>query len=906
MDYRETVLLPKTEFPMRAGLPEREPQWLRYWQEGGLYEAGLRHREGREPFILHDGPPYANGDIHIGTAVNKVLKDTVTRYMTMQGHPSPYVPGWDTHGLPIEMLALKEMRRDRHALDDLSLREACRSFALRHIGKMAEQFQRLGVLGDWEHPYVTLDPVYEAQELRVFGEMYARGLVYKGFKSVHWCPVDETALAEAEIEYKDVESPSIYVSFPVVAAPLAQDLLGAGLVIWTTTPWTLPANEAVALHPELLYGLYESAHGRLVLAVAAEERLRGALGLQAKLRDVPAAELEGARLGHPVFDRDVPVVFGGHVEAGEGTGAVHTAPGHGEEDFEMGRRYGLPVTVPVDDHGVFNELAGPFQGLRYDEAQPRILDHVRERGRLLRSETIRHQYPHCWRCHGPVLFRATEQWFGSVEAIREQILAATAKVRWVPEWGEARLRQMTAERADWCISRQRVWGVPIPAFYCEGCGEVLVTPETVARVADLVEREGADAWWRTPAEELLPAGQSCPKCGGGAFRKEHDILDVWFDSGSSHAAVLMTRPELRWPADLYLEGPDQFRGWFNSSLTTAVATRGEPPYRAVLCHGFVVDGEGRKMSKSLGNVVAPGQVLDRYGADILRLWATSADFTSDVHVNQEILGQVAEGYRKIRNTWRFLLGNLADFDPGRDLVAPEDLTGLEAYMRGRLGRLIEASERAYGQYQYQAIYYHVLNFCAVDLSSLYLDVRKDLLYCGGRDDPARRGAQSFIWHAASVLARLLAPILCFTSEEVWSYLPGGRAESWSVHLTDFPRAEDYPLDPDLDARLTSLLDLRDLALKALETARADRRVTKSTDAALLLRVPEGAQLDVARAESDLLADLCIVSSVRVEAAPGEPEVRVEPAAAPRCERCWLHRDDVEDGLCGRCRAVVTA
>ena len=902
MDYRETILLPKTEFPMRANLPEREPEWLGYWQERDLYRAGLELRAGGEPFILHDGPPYANGDIHMGTAINKVLKDTVTRFHTMRGRPSPYVPGWDTHGLPIEMLALREMKRDRHSLDDLALRQACRAFAERHIGQMTEQFKRLGVLGDWENPYITMNPVYEAQELRVFGKMYARGLVYKGFKSVHWCPVDETALAEAEIEYKDVSSPSIYVSFPIETAAAAPDLVGAGLVIWTTTPWTLPANEGVALHPDLVYGLYESEHGPLIVALAAEERLRAVLGLGSRVREVPAKELAGAMLGHPVFDRRVPVVFGEHVAAEEGTGAVHTAPGHGEEDFEMGRRYGLPVTVPVDDHGIFNELAGPFQGLRYDEAQPQILAFVRERGRLLQSGEIRHQYPHCWRCRGPVLFRATEQWFGSVEAIRQEILNATEKVEWVPDWGEARMRQMTGERADWCISRQRAWGVPIPAFYCEDCGEVLVTTETVGRVADLVEVGGADIWWHKQAEELLPPGQHCGKCGGGRFRKESDILDVWFDSGSSHAAVLMTRPELRWPADLYLEGPDQFRGWFNSSLTTAVATEGQPPYRTVLCHGFVVDGDGRKMSKSLGNVVRPSEILGRFGADILRLWATSADFTSDVHVNQEILQQVAEGYRKIRNTWRFLLGNLQDFDPRHDMVPLTELGGLEAYMRGRLGRLIETCERAYESYQYQAIYYHGLNFCSVDLSSLYLDVRKDLLYCGAKDDPQRRAAQTLIWHAASALARIFAPILAFTAEEVWSYLPGGRESTWSVHLADFPRAEEYPVDAEVEKRFAGLLELRDDGLKALELARAGRRIGKSTDADLTFRLPDGELRSLAERERDLLAELCIVSHVAL--LDGERSVEVAASAAPRCERCWQHREDVADDLCGRCRSVV--
>ena len=903
MDYRDTLQLPKTDFPMRANLPEREPIFLNYWEENGLYEAGLRERAGREPFVLHDGPPYANGNIHIGTSLNKVLKDTVSRYMTMRGRPSPYVPGWDTHGLPIERKALEELRRDRHALDPLTLRRACRDFALRHIEVMTGQFQRLGVIGDWAHPYISLDPQYEAAELRVFGEMYERGLVYKGFRSVHWCPVDETALADAEIEYKEHTSPSIYVLFPVAEAGGAEEVAGAGVVIWTTTPWTMPANEAVALHPDLEYGVYESPHGPLVLAVAAKERMEKLLSLGRELARVPARRLAGVKMLHPVFDRKtVPIVFGGHVSSEDGTGAVHTAPGHGEEDFQVGREYGLPVTVPVDDQGNFTELAGPFAGQRYEQANPAIVAYLKERGRLLHAGEIRHQYPHCWRCHGPVLFRATEQWFGSVSAIREEILAAIAQVSWVPEWGEVRMRQMTQDRQDWCISRQRVWGLPIPAFYCEGCGDVLVTRQTVSHVADLVAQHGADVWWERSAQELLPPGTTCPKCGGKEFRKETDILDVWFDSGSSHAAVL-GREGLHWPADLYLEGADQFRGWFNSSLTTAVALHGRPPYREVLVHGFVVDGEGRKMSKSLQNAVSPEAVLRQYGADVLRLWATSADYTADIHLTPEILQQVAEGYRKIRNTWRFLLGNLHDFDPKTDAVPLAEFTGLEAYMRGRLGELVATVRRAYDSYGYQGIYYHGLNFCAVDLSSLYLDVRKDLLYCGRADDPARRAAQTFLWHAASVLARLFAPILAFTAEEVWEYLPGGRDTHWSVHLADFPEAEDYPRDERAARSYEELLHLRDDALKALEEARAEKRIGKPSDARLRLTLPEGPLLALAQEHRAALEELCIVSALDI--AQGERAVAVEVDPAPRCERCWLHREDVdESGLCGRCREVL--
>ncbi len=903
LDYRETLLLPKTDFPMRANLPEREPLFLRYWQDGGLYEAGLREREGAEPFILHDGPPYANGNIHIGTSLNKVLKDVVSRFQTLKGRPSPYVPGWDTHGLPIERLALEDLRSDRHTLDPLALRRVCRDFAMRHIEVMTGQFQRLGVIGDWDHPYITLQPQYEAAELRVFGEMYERGLIYKGFRSVHWCPVDETALADAEIEYKEHVSPSIYVLFPVADTGGVKELDGAGVVIWTTTPWTMPANEAVALHPELEYGVYESPNGPLVIAVAARERMEKILSLGRELTRLPARRLSGVRMLHPIFDRQVPIVLGGHVSAEDGTGAVHTAPGHGEEDFQVGREYGLPVTVPVDDRGIFNELAGPFAGQRYDKANPAIVDYLRERGRLLSAGEIRHQYPHCWRCHGPVLFRATEQWFGSVSAIRGEILAAIDKVSWVPEWGEARMRQMTQDRQDWCISRQRVWGVPIPAFYCEGCDELLVNRETVRHVADLVAEHGADVWWERSARELLPEGTRCPKCGSHDLRKETDILDVWFDSGSSHAAVL-AREGLRRPADLYLEGADQFRGWFNSSLTTSIAVTGEPPYRQVLVHGFVVDGEGRKMSKSLRNAVSPEAVLGQYGADILRLWATSADYTSDIHLTPEILQQVAEGYRKIRNTWRFLLGNLADFDPAKDAVPLEELQGLEAYMRGRLGELVGVVERAYESYGYQGVYYHGLNFCAVDLSSLYLDVRKDLLYCARKDNPARRAAQTFLWHAASVIARLFAPILAYTAEEVWEHLPGARAQHWSVHLAAFPLAAEYAADAAVAARYAELLALRDDALKALEEARAAKRIGKPSDASLRLSLPEGPLLDLARAERQALEELCIVSSLEV--LEGERSVAVAVDPAPRCDRCWQHRPDVdEQGLCGRCRDVLT-
>ena len=922
MDYRETLNLPQTDFPMRANLPRREPEIQRRWDEMKLYQRLREARRGRPRFVLHDGPPYANGDIHVGTALNKILKDVVVRYASMAGYDAPYVPGWDTHGLPIERKALEVLGVDRRAIAPVELRNHCRAYALEQIENQRRQFRRLGVLGDWEHPYLTLEPEYEAKQVEVFGEMARRGYIYRSLYSVYWCPVDETALAEAEIEYREKTSPSIYVAFPVVDGR-GRLPAGARLVIWTTTPWTIPANLAIAVHPDARYVAVDTERGPLVVAEPLVERVLQAAGLEERGRTGPwtGAELEGVTYRHPLFDRTSPVVLAEHVTMEEGTGLVHTAPGHGQEDFEVGRRYGLPVLSPVDDRGRFTEEAGPFAGLFYADANPAITRALAEAGALLAEGTIRHQYAHCWRCRQPVIFRATTQWFASVEGFRQQALEAIEGVRWIPEWGRERIRNMVADRGDWCISRQRAWGVPIPVFYCEDCQRPVITDETIRAVADLFRREGSNAWFLREAREILPEGFRCPHCGSArGFRKETDIMDVWFDSGSSHAAVLETREELTWPADLYLEGSDQHRGWFQSSLLTAVATRGRAPYRAVLTHGFVVDGEGRKMSKSLGNVVDPQDVIQRYGADVLRLWAVSSDYRGDVRISEDILRQMAEVYRKIRNTLRFLLGNLGDFDPARDAVAYADLPELDRWALARLAQLVERVRKAYDEYQYHLLYHAIHNFCVLDLSAFYLDVLKDRLYASRRDEPARRAAQTVLYQLARTLTLLLAPVLCHTAEEVWSHLPRMQGDPDSVHLALMPEPPAGWRDEDLLARYELLLAVRDDVNRALEQARRQGVVEVAAQARVKLAPPPGEAARLLERYLEQLPELFLVSEVALVPAAEGPVtaggtavpglgVAVEASGHPRCARCWRYVPDVgadpgHPELCRRCAAVV--
>ncbi|MDI3327449.1 MAG: isoleucine--tRNA ligase [Alicyclobacillaceae bacterium] len=919
MDYSHTLNLPKTDFPMRGNLPKREPEIQRRWEELHLYQRVREKRRGRPKFVLHDGPPYANGDIHVGHALNKILKDIIVKFKSMDGFDAPYVPGWDTHGLPIEHAIIKSRNLNRHEIDVLEFREMCRQYALEFINRQREQFKRLGVRGDWENPYVTFDPAYEAAQVRVFGEMAKKGYIYKGLKPVYWCPSCETALAEAEIEYRDKVSPSMYVKFPVVDAKGTGSAEGASVLIWTTTPWTLPANQAVAVGPGISYVLAEVGSERWITA---KERLKAVLeeaGLDPAgvriLQAFAGTELEGWVLRHPFYaDRRVPVVLGDHVTLEAGTGAVHTAPGHGMEDYAVGLKYGLAIVAPVDDRGRFTEQAPPFEGQFYADANPAIADLLRREGALAAEGEIVHQYPHCWRCKNPVIFRATEQWFASIDQFRSELLEEIERVNWIPTWGKQRIHNMIADRQDWCISRQRVWGVPIPIFYCESCGETIIDDRTIEYVADLFAREGSQSWFAREAADLLPPGYRC-RCGGDRFRKETDIMDVWFDSGSSHMAVLEQRPELHWPADLYLEGSDQHRGWFNSSLSTAVAVKGRAPYRAVLTHGFLLDGEGRKMSKSLGNVVDPLDVMQRLGADILRLWVASVDYRSDVRVSEAILAQVAEVYRKIRNTFRFLLGNLYDFDPAQHRLPVEQLTEFDRWALDQLQRLIERTTEAYRNYEFHIVYHAVHNFCTVQMSAFYLDVLKDRLYCSRADDPLRRSAQTALYEILVTLAKLVAPIISHTADEVWSYIPGVREPS--VQLADWPAVRPEYKDDALARKWERILALRYEVAKGLEAARQQKVIGTGLGAAVeLWPSPEARAI---LSETPDLAQILIVSQVTVHGEGETPPedalqfegiaVRVSPAPGTKCERCWMvlptvGGDPSHPDLCPRCVEVV--
>lgn len=918
VNYRQTLQLPRTDFPMKANLSQREPEFLRRWEEERLYERlqELGKEENRPLFILHDGPPYANGDIHIGTAFNKILKDIVIRSHSMAGYRAPYVPGWDTHGLPIEHAIITRQKIDRHALDPVEFRRLCREYALHFVGVHREQFKRLGVWGDWDNPYLTLHPHYEARQIELFGEMARRGYIYRGLKPVYWCAYCETALAEAEIEYHDHRSPSVYFTFPVVDGKgiLPEGEGGAAVVAWTTTPWTIPANMAVALHPELTYVLVESQHGPLLLAEGLLQRVAKEAGVQfgGVLGRWTGAELEGIVTRHPLYQRSSPLVLGEHVTLEQGSGCVHTAPGHGLEDYEVGVRYGLEVFAPVTSDGRFTDEASPYGGMKLQEANAVIIEDLRRAGRLLAAGDVEHQYPHCWRCRNPVFFRATRQWFASVDGFRQEALRAIDEVQWIPRWGKDRIGNMVAGRSDWCISRQRVWGVPIPVFYCKDCGEHLIDDDTIAAVVALVREQGSDGWFRADAADILPAGKSCPHCGGTEFEKEKDIMDVWFDSGSSHAAVLEERPELRWPADMYLEGSDQHRGWFQSSLLTAVATRGEAPYRSVLTHGFVVDEQGRKMSKSLGNVVEPQKVVSQLGADILRLWAASVDYRGDVRISDNILAQLTEVYRRIRNTARFLLGNTYDFDPAKDAVPFAEMRAIDQWAVLRVRELARRARKAYAEYDYHLVFHQVQEFCAADMGGFYLDAVKDRLYCDGAASKERRSAQTALMEILVTLTKLIAPVLVFTADEIWQYLPASVRRQPSVHLTtwdDVSAASDD--EKAFMQRWERLLAVRRDVTKALETARTEKRIGASTEAAVELTVSADDAALLRRFSAAELNEIFIVSSVVVREAEGDTAVSVSPAPGERCERCWRYDETVgrfqeHPTLCSRCVAVVSA
>ncbi|WP_159883991.1 isoleucine--tRNA ligase [Paenibacillus puerhi] len=918
VDYGKTLNLLQTEFPMRGNLPQAEPKLQQHWDEIDIYRLVRESRKGKPKFILHDGPPYANGDIHIGHALNKVLKDIIVRFKTMQGYDAPYVPGWDTHGLPIEQAIANGGKVDRKKMSVSEFRDYCKDYALQWVEKQKQQFRRLGIRGDWDNPYITLQPKYEAQQIRVFGGMVNKGYIYKGLKPVYWSPSSESALAEAEIEYKDKTSTSIYVAFQVQdgKGKLPED---AAIVIWTTTPWTLPANLGISLHPDFNYVLVEAAGRKFVLAEGLLEAASKEIGWTDVnvLASYKGSDLEHVLCKHPLYDRTSLVMVGEHVTLDAGTGCVHTAPGHGEDDFAIGQRYNLGVLCPVDDQGHFTAEAPGFEGMFYEKANKVIVDGLQESGHVLHSTTIQHQYPHDWRTKKPVIYRATEQWFASIDKFRQEMLDEIKRIDWTPEWGEIRLHNMIAERGDWCISRQRAWGVPIPIFYCRSCNEPLVNESTIEHVAQIFEEEGSNAWFLRDEKELLPSGTVCPSCGHDHFRKETDIMDVWFDSGSSHVAVLESREELQWPADLYLEGSDQYRGWYNSSLITGVAVKGQSPYNGILSHGFTLDGEGRKMSKSLGNTVDPNKVCDKLGADILRLWVSSTDFQADQRISDNILTQTSEGYRKIRNTLRFLLGNLSDFNPSAERVDVSQLGELDRFALIRLHRMTQKVIQAYDNYEFHVVYQAIHHFCAVELSAFYLDILKDRLYASAAHDSERKAAQTVLYDTLTAITKLIAPILPHTADEVWKYIPG--VEEASVQLAYLPEVDTTLFNQELEEKWEKFNDLRDDVLKALEEARKEKLIGNSLSASVhLYPTEETANLLSGFERLDLLF---IVSDVVVnEAGAAAPEgsahfkntsVRIAVADGEKCERCWIvtpevGQDEKHPTLCKRCAEVLEA
>ncbi|RPF56064.1 isoleucine--tRNA ligase [Aquisalibacillus elongatus] len=912
MSYKETLLMPKTEFPMRGNLPKREPEMQQHWDDENIYQKVQDRTKGRPLFVLHDGPPYANGDLHMGHALNKILKDFIVRYKSMAGFHAPYVPGWDTHGLPIEVALTKKKKIDRKKMSVAEFRKLCEEYALDQIDRQREQFKQLGVRGDWENPYITLNPEFEAQQIRVFGEMANRGYIYKGKKPVYWSPSSESALAEAEIEYQDKRSPSIYVSFDVTDGNGVLDG-DEKFVIWTTTPWTIPANLAIAVHPELEYAVVDNQGTKYVIAQDLLEEVSEKAEWESPevVKTLQGKELERVVTKHPFYDRDSLVILGDHVTTESGTGCVHTAPGHGEDDFWIGKQYGLDVLCPVNEKGVFTEEAPGFEGQFYDKANKEITEKLEEVGALLKLEFMTHSYPHDWRTKKPTIFRATSQWFASVKDFRDELLQAVKDVNWHPHWGEIRMHNMVKDREDWCISRQRVWGVPIPVFYGEN-GEPIITEETIDHVANLFKQHGSNVWFEYEPKDLLPKGFTHPSSPNGEFTKETDIMDVWFDSGSTHQGVLVERDDLNRPADLYLEGSDQYRGWFNSSLTTSVAVTGKSPYKGILSHGFTLDGEGRKMSKSLGNVMVPSKVMKQLGADILRLWVASTDYSGDVRVSDNILKQVAEVYRKIRNTFRFLLGNLHDFDPAKDAVAEADLEEVDRYMLIRLQETIRKVRKAYDDYDYSTIYHTINNFCTVDLSSFYLDFAKDILYIEKADDHRRRSIQTVYHEMIVALTKLMSPILSHTTEEAYQYIPG--VEEESVQLTDMPEARTVQHEATIKEKWEDFMAIREDVLKALEEARADKVIGKSLEAKVTIVPKDEATMDLLESMEHLhqyliVSEVDLAESHNLAKSYERVSVAVEKHEGEKCQRCWVAshsvgKDEQQPDLCERCADIV--
>ena len=914
-DFKSTMNLPRTEFPMRANLSTREPEWLRFWEENDIYRRSLEATRDGEPFVLHDGPPYANGHIHMGTAYNKVLKDLIVKYKSMRGCYSPYVPGWDCHGQPIEHQVEKNLGPEKMAaISQAKLRELCRDYALKFVDVQREEFKRLGVRGDWDDPYLTLAHEYEAGNVEIFKTMYLDGAIHKGAKPIHWCVRCHTALAEAEIEYADETSDSIYVAFAFTDETPWDAAGPVSLLIWTTTPWTLPANIAVTLSDDADYVGVRTPDGRvLVMAEVLVPSVAGAAGWESyEVLDtrVKGRDLAGLHYAQPVHEGvSGVVVTGEHVELSTGTGAVHTAPGHGDEDYIMGVRHGLPMPMPVQDDGTFDAGGGPFEGMRVWDANPRIIEWLGERGTLVASARISHSYPHCWRCKQPVIFRATEQWFVSMEktGLRENAMRAIGEVQWIPGWSVNRMSSMVADRPDWCISRQRAWGVPIPVFTCAKCGETVATEATFDAVIELFRTEGADAWFTHKPADYLPQDTVCGRCGAGVddLKPEDDIVDVWWESGVSHTAVLEARDELHRPAELYLEGSDQHRGWFQSALLTSVGAYGIAPYERVLTHGFIVDGEGRKMSKSLGNTISPLDVIEKSGADIIRLWVASADYGQDINVSNEILDRTGEAYRRIRNTFRFLLSNLYDYSPEHE-VAWTEMEEMDRFALVQLADLTAKVTAAYDGWRFHQVFHAVHGYCVTELSSYYLDVLKDRLYADAADSTGRRSAQTVLATILTTLVRLIAPVLTFTTEEVWQFMPEAlRGDVVSVQLAGWP-AVDVPADDAavLREQYGVVLAVRDVATKALEEARNAGTVGKSQEARLVVDAPAEVLEVLGERHSGVLAELFIVSEVALGAESSEISVRVECASGEKCPRCWNLRALGPDGLCGRCSEVV--
>ena len=931
-DYTGSLNLPKTEFSMKANLPQREPETIKYWESIDLYNKMVEVRRGNEKFTFHDGPPFSNGNIHMGHALNKILKDFINKYKAMSGYQISYVPGWDNHGMPIESAIIKKNKLDRKKMSISEFRTACQNFAQDFVDKQADQFKRLGLVADWENPYLTMSPEFEAAEVKIFGEMFKRGYIYKGLKPVYWCPKDETALAEAEIEYQTDKCTSIYVKFKVAddkgLLSSVCDLDKTYFVIWTTTTWTLPGNLAIALNPDEEYDLVKVESGEVyILAKALTEKTLKAAGIEGYevLATYAGKEFEYMTAQHPFLDRKSVVVNADYVTMDSGTGCVHTAPGFGADDYQTCRRYNIDIIVPVDDRGFQTEDAGKFAGMYYAESNEAILADMKESGALLASEEIEHEYPHCWRCKSPIIFRATPQWFCSVDAFKDAAAESCKDVKWLPAWGEERMVQMIRERADWCISRQRHWGLPIPVFYCEECKKPICNDETIAAVSALFGEKGSNAWFDMEASDILPAGFVCPHCGKAhGFTKETNTLDGWFDSGSSHYAVLECRENETWPSDIYLEGGDQYRGWFQASLLTAVGSTGvaKAPFKAVLTHGWVVDGEGKAMHKSLGNSISPDDIVKKYGAELVRLWAASSDYHADVRCSENIFKQLSESYRKIRNTARIMMANLGDFDPNRDMVAFDDMLEIDQWIVAETNKLVGQCLAAYDEYEFHIVYHAINKFCTIELSKLYIDITKDRLYVEKADSTQRRSGQSALYHVLSVITRLLAPVISFTAEEIWKAMPhdaGDKAES--IFLNDMPRYSKAFADETavLCAKWDKLFEYRDDVMKALELARAEKMIGKSLDAKVTVYTNDNDAYATLSAFADKLAETYITSAAYVtlgdapEGAFTETQtgiaVKVEPADGQKCDRCWSYStegvSDEEGGfLCERCRKIL--